>query len=303
MERQNADLKFGCICLAQLLSMSVLAQIDLKHSFLALGSNTCIVDEQGKKLWSYPLPTRDGWVLPNGDLLLTIAKCERFPGGGVVETTREGKVLFQYQGTQSEVNTSQKLRNGNILLVEAGPNPRVMELDPGRKVTVSVPLICQRTNDHMQSRMTRKLENGNYLVPQLLDKVVREYTPQGKIAWEVKTPHWPFTAIRLSNGNTLINCTAGNVIIEVDAAGHTVWQLSNEDLPEPLINDACGAQRLSNGNTVFTSFHIGPHHVKLIEVTPQKKVAWTFSDESPEGIHEFQILTTNSKVLEQPLWR
>ena len=29
--------------------------------------------------------------------------------------------------------------------------------------------------------MARKLDNGNYLVPQLLDRVVREYTPQGKV--------------------------------------------------------------------------------------------------------------------------
>ena len=45
--------------------------------------------------------------------------------------------------------------------------------------------------------MARKLPNGHYLVPQLLDKVVREYTPDGKVVWEAKTPDMPFTAIRL----------------------------------------------------------------------------------------------------------
>jgi hypothetical protein len=40
---------------------------------------------------------------------------------------------------------------------------------------------------HMQTRMARKLPSGNYVVPQLLDKVVREYTPGGKIVWEAKT--------------------------------------------------------------------------------------------------------------------
>ena len=61
--------------------------------------------------------------------------------------------------------------------------------------------------------MTRKLPNGNYLVPQLLDKVVREYAPDGKIVWEAKTPEepkeaWPFTAIRLPNGNLTFVCCA-----------------------------------------------------------------------------------------------
>ena len=72
---------------------------------------------------------------------------------------------------------------------------------------------------HLQTRMARKLANGNYLVPQLLDKVVREYTPEGKIIWEVKTPDMPFTAIRLDDGHTLIGCTLGNVVIEVADTG------------------------------------------------------------------------------------
>ena len=150
----------------------------------------------------------------------------------------------------------------------------------------------------MESRMARKLDNGNYLVPQLLDKVVREYDSKGKILWEVNTPNWPFTAIRLASGNTLINCTYGNSTIEVDAKGKTVWQLSNDDLAKPWIKDACGGQRLPNGNTVITSYGIGADKMKLIEVTPGKKVVWTYTDERPHGIHHFQILTTNGKRLE-----
>ena len=272
----------------------------ITHSFLALGGKTYLVSDEGKVEWTYPFSTRDGWMLPDGHLLLTISKSDKFPGGGVVEIIREGKILFEYRGTQSEVNTSEKLANGNILLTEAGPSPRLLEVDGQGKVLVTVPLTCQTTNHHMQSRMARKLANGNYLVPQLLDMVVREYTPAGKILWEVKTPNWPFTAIRLPNNHTLINCTAGNMIIEVDAGGKTVWQLSNEDLPEPLINDACGGQRLPNGNTVFTSYHNGANKTKLIEVTREKKVVWTYSDNFPDGIHEFQILDTNGKALERP---
>ena len=112
----------------------------------------------------------------------------------------------------------------------------------GDSAVVQVPIQCQLTNFHMQTRMTRKLANGHYLVPQLLDKVVREYTPEGKIVWEAKTPQgpddppecWPFTAIRLPNGHTFINCTHGRTSIEVDKEGKTIWRLSNSDLPEPL---------------------------------------------------------------------
>jgi hypothetical protein len=270
----------------------------VSHSFLAMGADTRIVGEDGQTRWSYPHGTRDGWVLPDGRLLLTLTKDEKeYPGGGVVEVDPGGKVLFEYKGTQAEVNTAQRLSNGNTLLTEAGPKPRVLEIDRQGKVMVECPISCQVTNYHMQSRMSRKLPNGNYLVPQLLDKVVREYAPDGKIVWEVKTPHWPFTAIRLPNGHTLINCTYGNLSLEVDLAGKPVWQLSNDDLPEPLIKDACGGQRLPNGNTVITSYGIGARRTKLIEVTPEKQVVWTYSDPGPHGIHHFQILDTNGQPI------
>ncbi len=174
----------------------------LKHSFLATGGETRIVDGDGKTIWKYPGSTRDGCVLPNGNLLLAVSKNKDYPGGAVIEIKRDLTKVFEFKGTQSEVNTAQALPNGNIMLTEAGAKPRILEVNRKGKIIIDVPLQCQNANHHMESRMTRKLPNGNYLVPQLLDKVVREYTPEGKIVWEFKAPEdrkdgWPFTAIRL----------------------------------------------------------------------------------------------------------
>jgi hypothetical protein len=77
-----------------------------------------------------------------------------------------------------------------------------------------------------------------------------------------------------------------------------VWALSNDDLVKPLIKDACGGQRLPNGNTVITSYGIGADQTKLLEVTPEKKVVWTYTDAGKSGIHHFQILDTNGIALE-----
>jgi hypothetical protein len=276
----------------------------IKHSFLVTGGETKIVNGDGATIWTYPRSTRDGWVLANGNILLTVSQDKKdYPGGAVVEVDREGRVLWEFKGTQAEVNTSQLLPNGRIMLTEAGPNPRLLEVDRAGRIVVQFPIACQLTNFHMQSRMARKLANGNYLIPQLLDKVVREYAPDGNVVWEVKTPNWPFTAIRLPNGNTLINCTYGNVSLEVNPAGQTVWQLGNADLPEALIKDACGGQRLPNGNTVITSYGIGVKRTKLIEVTPDKQMVWSYTDNTPHGIHHFQILDTNGQPLAGPAWR
>lgn len=270
----------------------------IQHAFLACGQETFLVDGGKKIIWQYPRSSRDGWVLPNGHILLALSKSKDYPHGAAVEVTREGKTVFEFKGTQSEVNTVQLVANDRVLLTEAGDKPRLLEVNRQGEIVVEVPLQAQTKDHHLQTRMARKLSNGNYLVPQLLDKVVREYTPQGKIVWEAKTPHWPFTAIRLEDGHTLINCTLGNLAIEVDARGQVVWQLSNDDLSGKPINDACGAQRLPNGNTVITSHHAGANQIKLLEVTRDKQIVWTYTDDKKFGIHHFQILDTNGKKLE-----
>jgi outer membrane protein assembly factor BamB len=274
----------------------------ITHSFLVTGSETYIVGGDDTVTWRYPKSTRDGWVLPDGRLLLAVSKGKEYPGGAVVEVDREGRVHFEYRGTQSEVNTVQPLPNGNLVLTEAGKKPRLLEVDRGGKTVVEIPIQCQLTNHHMQSRMSRKLANGNYLVPQLLDRSLREYRPDGSVAWEARTPDepkecWPFTAIRLDSGNTLVNLTHGNRVVELDAAGQVVWQVTNEDLGSALFRDPCGAQRLPNGNTVIASYGRADKGVKLFEITRDKKVVWTWSSDRP-GVHHVQILETNGKPLE-----
>jgi hypothetical protein len=285
------------------------SEAKIRHSFLALGGETYIMNADGTIPWSFPKSTRDGFVLPNGNLLLTVGKCSQYPRGAVVELTRDGMIVFQFIGTQSEVNTAQAIGEGRWMVTEAGNHPRILEVDRDGKILVEVPIRAQTKDHHLQTRMSRKLPNGNYLVPQLLDKVVREYAPDGNIVWEAKTPmepqeSWPFTAIRLANGNTLTTCTHGLLVVEFDFNGRIVWQLANSDLPSPLLADPCGAQRLSNGNTVIASYGQNkPGEPKLFEVTPEKKVVWVYRDNREHGIHEFQILDTNDKPLEGPLMK
>ncbi len=284
-----------------LLASTAMAADPVTHAFLVTGAETFINDSSGKAVWTYPASTRDGWVLDNGNVLLAVSKSKAFPGGGVVEVTPEGKTVFEFKGTQSEVNTVQSLGDGKVMLTEAGDKPRLLEVDRDGKVLVEVPLTAQTKDHHLQTRMSRKLANGNYLVPQLLDKVVREYDPKGKVIWEVKTPNMPFTAIRLPDGNTLIGCTHGNMVIEVDKDGKEVWRVTNDDLEGKPLSDTCGVQRLENGNTVITSYRATAKQQKLTEVTREKKVVWTYTDDRKSGIHHFQILDAKGKPEKNPL--
>lgn len=286
---------------------------EIRHSFLAVGkaARTVIVGEDGTVSWQVDLPASDGWVLPGGNVLLAVYPCQTFPNGGVAEIDRASrKILFSYQGQQKEISSVQPGQDNTLLLAELGPEPRARRIDRDGKVLHDMPLACQKQNTHMQTRMLRQLPNGNYLAPHLLDFAVKEYDPaSGKVLKTLATDDrgrekrdWPFTAIRLANGNTLIGCTNGNRVIEVDPDGAIVWKIDNDDLGEPLLNDACGVQRLPNGNTVVTSYHAKGKDVKLIEVTRDKKVVWRYSG-GQHGFHHFQILTTNGRPLEDATLR
>ena len=283
----------------------------ITHSFLGLGkaNKAVIVGEDGTVEWKYDAPASDGFVLENGNVLLALYPTKGFPGGGVVEVDRKtGKTVFEYKATQKEVSTALVLPDNNILLTELGPKPRAIQVNRKGEVLHSTPLQCQLKNAHMQVRMLRLLPNGNYIAPHLLDFAVKEYEPEtGKVVRTIPTDDrgrkkrdWPFTAIRLENGNTLIGCTNGNRVIEVDADNKIVWSVTNEDLGQKIIADACGVQRLPNGNTVITSYHAKGKATKLFEVTRCKKVVWSYSGMN-SGFHHFQILTTNGKPVKTAL--
>ncbi len=291
------------------ISLQVIDAGEIRHSFLGLGkaNKAVIIDENGKVEWKFDKPASDGWVLPNGNVLLALYGTKDFPHGGVVEVERDThKIVFQYKGQQKEISTALPLPDGNFLVVELGPQPRAITVNRKGEVVNTMLLQCQKENSHMQTRMLRILPNGNYIAPHLLDFAVKEYNPKtGAVVKTFATDDrgrakrdWPFTAIRLKDGNTLIACTNGNRIIEVDANGKIVWSVTNDDLGEKLFNDACGAQRLPNGNTVISSYHTRGNQVKLFEITREKKVVWRYSGMNA-GFHHFQILTTNGKPIKE----
>lgn len=279
----------------------------VRHSFFIAGPTfTGVIDEDGKEAWDAGRPgARDGWVLPSGHLLIAWSD-------EVVELTRLKEVVFRYRISpeNKELGTCERIDGGRTLITELGPKPRLLEVDAAGKVVVEVPLQPETDNFHMQTRMARKLSNGNYLVPHLLAFKVKEYSPGGEVVRELRTDleelggraaeNWPFTAIRLPDGNTLIDLTHGNKVIELDGDGKVVWKVTNDDFAseDPTrkpFADPCGAERLPNGNTVIASYG-ATGAIKLFELTGDKRIVWTY--EGPHRVHEVQVLTTNGKPLE-----
>ena len=146
----------------------------------------CSSDLDGQAQWEFRGGSRDGFVLPNGNVLIAFADRveEVVPAGQKLNQT-----VFTYERSKEngEISTAQRLYNSNTLVTELGKRPRLLEVNPQGKIVLDVPLQSETDNVHMQTRMARQLKNGNFLVPHLLAFAVKEYSPEGKVVHTLKT--------------------------------------------------------------------------------------------------------------------
>ena len=271
----------------------------ITHSFLICGNKTVLLNEKSEILWQTKGYGRDGFVLENGNILVSVANVAK-------EISRYGKLVWSYRLSKGnkELGTCVRLENGNTLVVERGVKPQLLEVGADGRIEVRVPLKPETANAHMQTRMARKMPNGNYLVPHLLAFTVKEYKPDGTVVRTIRTDlaelggrkerNWPFTAIRVGDGKILSNLTNGNKCVEFDSKGRVAWRLDNSHV-DGILADPCGGQRLTNGNTVICSYGQKRGDMpKIFEVTKDKKVVWEYFNPEVRA-HEVHVISTNGK--------
>jgi outer membrane protein assembly factor BamB len=252
----------------------------MKGKRFAVGDYTsgkcCVVEADGTVSWEQKAPNcNDLWILPGGSILFST-------GHGVKEVAKNGTVKFEYT-SKAEIYAVQRLANGDTFVGECTTG-RLLELAPDGKVVKETALLpADKPGGHAYFRNARVLANGNILVAHYGGKTVAEYAPDGSKVWSVQTPGGPHSVTRLASGNTLIACGDNGTpgLIEVTPEGKTVWELSNRDLSGAPLKFLTGFHKLPNGNVLISNwvghgkFGTAPH---LLEVTPEKKVVWTFND-------------------------
>ncbi len=200
------------------------------------------------------------------------------------------------QGKRIEAHAFQPLGDGKMMVAESGSG-RIIEIDKDGKLLHAIKLKRDRPNAHSDTRLVRKLKNGNYLVAHEIDGCVREYEGQsGKVVWEYKIPldtnrklagghgltaygSKVFAAIRLENGTTLIGAGNNHTVLEVNAKKEIVWKLDQYELANIALGWVTTVAVLKNGNYLIGNCHAGPDNPQLIEVNPKtKKVVWTLDD-------------------------
>ena len=287
--------------LFMLLSFPLFAQqksdAGIRHAFVISGPKTFEINEHDEIVWEYDGSSRDISKLASGNYLITYAD-------KVVEVTADKEVVWSYHSeVNPELMSAQRLKNGKTLCTELGTQPRLVEVDVDGSITRIIPLQPETNNVHMQSRMGRKLPNGTYMVPHRLMPFTKVYNKKGKVVrtFRVDIPklggpeanNGTFIAVRTKDGSTVITCASGNRMVVFDKKGKLIWQLTTEEIDGQL-QDVCGLQVLKNGNFLVSCYgNQAPDGLKMMEITREKEVVWTYQNPEVRYVHTLQVLSSN----------
>lgn len=283
---------------AQAAEPAAAVQTGTPRRVIAADSSTktlACVGRDGRVEWRIPCGAiHDLHLLPDGHLLYQDGWTR------IVELDADRKPAWRYDATGNgnagrpvEVHAFQRLADGSTMIVESGP-ARIIEVDRSGTAVREIPLKVDSPSVHSDTRNARKTPAGTYLVAHEKDGVVREYDAAGRIVWDYDVPvacgerrggHGPeacgdqvYSAVRLDNGNTLIGTGNGHGVLEVSAARELVWQVGQHDLPGVVLAWVTQVERRPNGNTILVNCHAGPEQPQILEITPDKRVAWSFRD-------------------------
>ncbi|MBM4003402.1 MAG: hypothetical protein FJ295_08970 [Planctomycetes bacterium] len=289
--------------------------VQADHRLVLQGNNRLVIlGRNGQVEWERAWgPIHDVWVLRNGNLMVQQGASK------VVEIDiRTKEVVWSYDSGQQngnagkpiEVHAFQPLDQGRLMIAESGAG-RIIEVDRAGKLLKEIRLRVEHPHPHTDTRLARKLANGNYLVCHEGDGAVREYSPdKADPIWEFRVPlfgkqpkdgHGPesfgnkcFAAVRLTGGNTLIATGNGHSVIEVTPGKEIVWKLDQHELPGITLAWVTTLEVLNNGNYVVGNCHAGPGQPLLIEVDPKTKtVVWKL-----DAFDAFGNSVSNSQLID-----
>ncbi len=251
------------------------------------GYNTLFLVNNGKVIWTYSSgrggEIDDIWMMTNGHILYSRMSF-------IEEVTPQKKVVWHFDAPKgTEIHTCQPIGLDKVLFVENGLPPKAILMN---KMTGAVEmehaLPAVSADDpktvHPQFRRFRMTRDGTFLAAHLNMNKVVEYDRNFKEIWSYSIGT-PWSAVRLKNGNTLIDGEKDRVVREVNPKGETVWEFKQTDLPAGVVqHNNQTADRLANGNTIICSSTSGAKGAdviktaQVVEVTADKRVVWALHD-------------------------
>lgn len=175
-------------------------------------------DFKGVILWEYRinLPV-NCQRLPNGHTFIASRK-------QLLIVDRAGKEVFNHIPLGASIATAQRLRDGQILMVDIAGMLRHLGPDGKElnafKVGQLYSLGCN----------IEVLPGGRVLVPAYRENRVVEYNLEGKVLWQADFPS-PVSVAPLPGGNVLAVGLGKMRVVELDRAGREVWAMDLTSRP------------------------------------------------------------------------
>ena len=216
------------------------------------------------------------------------------PAYDVLATGSRRVVLFapdfsvKWEHPAGNVHEVQRLPNGNILFADG----RVTEVTPEKKIVFRY----EPPEGKEGSYTCRRLPNGNTLIGENFSGIVKEITPEGTVAFELRTQfktnnqHHRMRIVRkLETGNYLVCHSGDQLVREYTPKGEIVWEHATPSI-------AFCAERLPNKNMMISSID------QITEVSPEGKTIWEFKKSELPDLHiqsmtGFQILKSGNIVI------
>jgi hypothetical protein len=254
---------------------------------------TMYIVRGGRIVWSYSISSTDrGQISELSDATLLSDNSVVFARKtGAGKVTADKKLVWDYEAPRGfEVHVAQPIGLDRVLLVQNGKpvTLRVINLVTGRTESqFNLPTNPAGTT-HLQFRRARMTLEGTFLVCHKdLDKVV-EYNATGRAIWSVVVPV-PWSAVRWTDGNTLVSSGSTQIVREFNPKGEVVWEFAQKDVPDIQLFSLQDANRLSNGNTVISNWCPSAvkdpkdwkESVQVLELTPRKKLVWALRSWEP----------------------
>jgi hypothetical protein len=146
----------------------------------------------------------------------------------MMEVDKDRKVISRYSRPDGgHFMKGQKLRNGDIACIVQLGVARYVRLTPDAAGSYKDVGAGFGVDVHTSGGRLDVLPNGNILIAELQNNVVKEVTPEGKEVHSTEVVQ-PVAALRLPNGHLLVTSMTEHRAIEFDRAGKEVWQFKHE---------------------------------------------------------------------------
>ncbi len=218
-----------------------------------------------------------------------------------VELTRDGNILFAYEGgarlinkaheviwdfkvekdQKQELYTATELPSGEFLLAVCAHPSRIITLNSNGEKVKEQNFDSGIENIHGQFRQIYPTKDDTYLIPLMNKGEVIELSQSSEVLRRIQVGGNPFSAKVMADGNWLVACGDGHKFVIADPlSGSIIKTVTDDDILNQSLLFVAETELTSNGNFMFANWNGHSDdkiQAKIIEIDSKNRIVWTLA--------------------------